>query len=226
MDHDIANLQTISERARAAPVNNRVTDYYDNKEQKPLSRNALQKLHANPEQISMNDLRDTAVAKGFNLASNGIQQSLSSGLNALSTASGGLINIAKNNANNNNLKSILFGILGSIFGLSSLKGILGIPSLLKSKDSEDKQAPILIKGAQWVAGGAIALGVFRGLAGGAIISNPALMIGIASFLVLRGIISAYENEHSPISKLLEMLGIREQVKELTNTAKLDELVSS
>lgn len=218
MKHDIANLQTISEGARTPRLSHRTVTYEDNG-QRSLSRNALKTLHVDPNQ----SLDSTAVARGFQLASGGIKNSFESGLKVLSAASNGALNFTNNSVQNKNVRGIVLGVLGSIFGLSSIKGILGIPKTLSQKGAEDKQAPMLIKAAQWIAGGSIALGSFRALTGGGLMSNPALITGIIIFLGIKTIISSYENDHSLPAKLLEMIGLRDKVKDIANDMRMENL---
>jgi hypothetical protein len=187
-----------------------------------ISRNGLAKLH----QVSdSSDLRDTTVAKGLQLAQTGLQASFDSGTKALSAGSKCMIDAIKQSGNKKGLKSIILGAVASVFGVKTLQGLLGAPKRLSEKNQENK-APALLAAGKWIAGGSLALGAIKAFTSGVGLTNPALVIGLIAFTVLSLLVSTYENENSPISKVLNILGLRDKVKSLTDDIQTDKLISN
>jgi hypothetical protein len=183
---------------------------------KQISRNGLSKLHQ--------DSSKSKVAQTAQIATSGLQQAMSSGLKIVSNTSKNLINFTNQSTENKNIKNLVYGVIGSIFGLSTLKGLLEIPKQILGKADGKTKAPMLLKSAQWLSGGAIALGAFKTFTGAGL-TNPALMIGIGVFLFFKALNSSYENENSPISKILETLGLRDRIKTMIDDTQVDQLLA-
>ena len=196
----------------------------DNRQIRNISRRGLETLHANPEKEvnTENDLSETAVGKSISFLGDHVTNSITEGKNIVSQGSKGIIDMIKANSGNKNLKGIVLGVAGGLFGLASIKGILGAPKLMTDKEEQAKSAPFIFKAAQWASGAAIALSAFKAFAsGGAIMTNPALLTGVAIFAILKMINSNYENENGPIARIMSMLGLRDNAKSLMDETRLN-----
>lgn len=234
MSRELTNSNNSVTTDTQARANKALSTYLvEPKAPRQISRTGLSRIHqkadsqSHPEDFEdQNDLRSTAVGKAFNLAKNGLKESLDSGLRLFSNSSGSLIDKLKNGESNKNIKGVLMVALGGIFGLKTIQGLFDFPKRLSSKNPNEQHAPFLISAAKWVTGGTLAYGAIKAFTTGVGISNPAIALGIGIFAALSMVTSAYENENSLISKFLNILGLRDRIKSITNEAQVEKLVSN
>lgn len=160
------------------------------------------------------DLKNTIVGKSIELAGQGLEESTIASGNVIAEGSNFIMDKIKEGAQNQNIKSAAVAGLGGILGLSTFKDLLGLPAILMGKKDPDTQAPMLLKAAKWTAGGSMALGALKALQGKGKMTNPTMVAGVIGYGVLSALTSSFENENSPVSKLLSMLGLRNKIREL------------
>lgn len=126
---------------------------------------------------------------------------------------------------NKNVNDIFKSLLGAGFGLSFFKDMLGIPKLLSNKGDNEKQSPMLIKGAKWLVGGSMAMALLKGVMGGAGLSLPMFIFGLIAFTVTHGLSSTYENPNSLFSKVSSGFGLRDKLVEAMDSLKISKFLS-
>jgi hypothetical protein len=126
---------------------------------------------------------------------------------------------------NKNVNDIAKSLLGAGFGLSFFKDMLGIPKMLSNPELREKQSPMIIKGAKWLLGGSMAMGLLKGVMGGAGLSMPMFVFGLVAFVFTHGLSSTYENPNSLFSKLTSGFGLRDKLIDAMDSVKIGKFFS-
>ncbi len=171
------------------------------------------------------DLGKSHVSKALTVAKNITGESIAGGTHAMAATINKVVDTVKASSQHRNLRDLIIALAGGTFGLGFIKNILGIPKLISDPKYAEKQSPLLISGAKWVAGGTMAFGLLRGLMGGAGLSGAGMATGLLAFIVPYALSSLYENENSIFSKLTSTIGLREKIVDLMDSLKFSNILS-
>lgn len=122
------------------------------------------------------------------------------------------------------LRDITQTLFGAGFGLSLFKNLLNIPKMLSDPATKEKQSPMLIKGANWLIGGSLAITLLRGVLGGAALSLPMFIAGLVGFIITYGLSTSYESKDSAFGKIASAFGLRDKLHDALDSLKIGNIL--
>jgi hypothetical protein len=119
-----------------------------------------------------------------------------------------------------NTRNTLFGILGSIFGIFSIRDIIELPKRFSQPQNNKNKVPLLFTGAKLIATSSIAISLLKSISTGTIGLNPlGLFVGLGTIIGLNILTNIFEKDNSISAKIANILGLRESTKTLMDSCR-------
>lgn len=206
-DLTTATQNNSSTRDLDSSVKNNISDYQRVSLNKKDFDRINRQLHA-PKKTKENGF--------FSGSKQVLEDSIFSSTNVIGTGLSKLKNFAVESYLNPKKRVVISGVLGSFLGLSSFNLLL---NMFKKQNKPNATTPAIFNLAKLVTSSSMALAMLASVAGKSFALSPlSLLFGIGILFGLHIISSIYENDNSAFSKIANLLGVKNTIKDLMNFA--------